>query len=165
MRREIDTRDVPYERVELTWAKNRPLHERPVIPLPGDKVFYRRIEWEQEPRLVTVLEVQDPLDKTDPNLWQTLRNYHGHLLHDMWGRPLHKVMPDPWPWIRVCWWEQGKIGPEMERQGITREARLRGSPGWLPLNWRDRPVRLPHELKNVELPPLEPTYGGLTEMW
>lgn len=164
MRREIDTRDVPYERIELSWAKNRPFTERPAVPSPGDRVFYRRNDWDQDPLLVTVLEVQDPNDKSDPNLWQALRNYHGQLLRDPLGRPLYKLLPDPWPWIRVQWWEEaGK--EDVERQGVTREARLRGSPGWLPLNWRDRPVRLPEELVGLDLPPLDPNHGGLAQMW
>jgi hypothetical protein len=147
MRTEIETRDVPYEQIEITFARNRPVSERTPIPEPGDSVFYRREYWDQLPVLATVLKVQSLDDRDDPNLWQLVR--------DSWGKPIldeggtrYSRLPDPWPWVMLSLPSGGRA--------MTREARLRGSPGWLPLDWRLRLVRLPSEVLLVERPALQP---------
>lgn len=167
---------VPWQRIEVTHAKNRPLSERPPLPRPGDQVWYRRFEWNHDqrtgervdPELAVVVEVQDPQDISDqdyvddagwvrdPNLWHLIRhNITGAPLRDALGQLVYNPVSDPWPWVRL-----------RRPNGIideTREARLRGSAGWLPLDYLARPerLRLPRETallatRPVLLPPNVP---------
>jgi hypothetical protein len=157
----------------VSHARNRPLSERSPLPLTGDRVWYRRHEWDRDPtsgehvppELAVVVEVQDPLDTSDqdyvdgvgwvrdPNLW--------HLVRDIHGRPIRQPMvdggalryapvADPWPWVRL-----------QRPNGIvdgTREARLRGSAGWMPLDYLTRPERwrLPSEIALLSTRPALP---------
>ena len=112
----------------------------------GDRVCYRRDNW-ADPVLATVVEVQDLDDHDDPNLWQEVKDTQGQPIYDGSGEPLYVPVADPWPWVL--------LSPDDApgRLAQTREARLRGSAGWLPLHWRTRHVRLPSE---VVLRPLRP---------
>lgn len=168
---EIATRWVAWQQHEFSHARNRPLHERPPLPAPGEQVWYRRHDWNhnllsgetEEPELVTVLEVQDPDDESlvcalpdvgmvrDLNLWELRRdNSSGRPLVDPTGNLVYVHVPDPWPWIRM----RRPNGMPAE----TREARLRGSAGWLPIDYRTRPERwrLPSETLLVARPELQP---------
>lgn len=168
---EIATRWVPWQQSEFSHVHNRPHAERPPLPAPGDQVWYRRYDWHhntqtgevEEPELVTVVEVQDPNDTTlvchlpdigparDLNLWELLRdNLTGRPLIDGTGQLAYRHVPDPWPWIRMRR-PNGMIAE-------TREARLRGSAGWLPLDYRSRPERwrLPSQTLLVPRPGLQP---------
>jgi len=154
---ELATRPVPWDRIEITWARNRPHHERPPLPAAGDQVWYRRHDWchnlgsgeTEEPEMVTVVEAQSLDDRTDPNLWHHVKDAFGRPIHDA-GIPRMAPVADPWPWIRVRR-PNGLIAE-------TREARLRGSAGWLPLDYLDRRERwrLPAETGLVARPPLPP---------
>lgn len=157
MRSELDTRHLPYEPVEVSYATNRPAGERTPIPVVGQQVLYRREFWDQEPVQVTVVSVQDLGDRSDPNLWRLVRDVHGNPMPGPDGDVLMVPVPDPWPllWLRG-WWPPYPGGKPEEREAQTREARLRGSPGWLPLDWRLRPVRTPQEFALVARPPLTP---------
>lgn len=154
---EIQTRAVPYEQIEITFARNRPIMERPSIPKPGDYVFYRAEYWDQNPVSARVVEVQDPNDKSDPNLWQQVRDGSGVPIIDS-GVPRFAPVADPWPWVRLEYevLVPGRNDQWVTKSAMTRESRMRGSPGWLPLNWRSRPVRLPNELRQIERPLLRP---------
>lgn len=143
--RESDTRLVPYEHAEIAYARNRPHHERPPIPRPGDRIYYRREFWDENPVLATVVDVQDLDDHTDPDLWEPVKNVYGQQIYDA-GVPRFAPMADPWPWVWLRPDDTGRIAQ-------TKESRVRGAPGWLPLNWRDRPVRLPGDLVMRPLPP------------
>lgn len=165
---ELGTRIVPWEQVEFSHARNRPHAERVPHPAPGDRVWYRRHDWchnlatgeHEEPELATVVEAQ-PLDDTatahwwpnvgpsrDPNLWHLIRTPQGHPALDALGQMAYAPVADPWPWVRLRR-PNGLIAE-------TREARLRGSAGWLPLDYRDRRerCRLPAETALVARPPL-----------
>lgn len=142
---EWNTRHVPYEQVEVSHARNRPLAERPLIPVPGDRVFYRREYWDQHPVAAVVVEVQDLNDHSDPNLWIVVRNIYGRPIQDD-GVTRYAQAPDPWPELRLAYVDDH----DQTRYALTRESRMRGSPGWLPLDWRLRPVRLPEELLAME---------------
>lgn len=166
--REIDTRLVPWEHREIAYALNRWDRDRTPVPRPGDRVYYRRHEWDQEPTPATVLQVADLEDREDPNLWHPVRdNTTGAQMFD--GEiPMIVRAPDPLPWVdlepddavaafgpgekRRC----GTCGQTHEaRVARTWEARVRGMPGWLPLGWRDRGVKLPGE---IVMRPVEPAY-------
>jgi hypothetical protein len=146
VRSEEETRHIPWAQVEVSYARNRNPIER-VAVTPGDRVYYRRDNWDPNLVLAQVLEVQDLGDRTDPNLWQQVRNVGGSPVLDPLGQLVHAPVADPWPWVIL----QPDDTPG--RTAKTWEARLRGSAGWLPLDWRTRHVRLPRE---VVLRPLQP---------
>jgi hypothetical protein len=102
------------------WAWEREPEEREDHPRPGEHVLVRTEEW-AEPVPAVVIEVQDivrPNDghgshyAPDPNVW-----------HPVTG-DLH---PDPWPWVTVRLGHDPGSGREMK----VKEARVRGSAGWL----------------------------------
>lgn len=154
---ELATRAVPWAQAEFSHARNRPARERPPLPQVGDRVLYRRYDWHhdiaggrtEEPELVTVVEVQNLADRSDPNLWHEVRDSQGQPVTDA-GVPRFAPVADPWPWIRVRR-PDGLIAE-------TRESRIRGAAGWLPLDWRGRPERwrLPGKTLLTARPPLPP---------
>lgn len=146
---EHETRLVPIEAREVAYARNRPTHERPPIPKPGDKVWYRHNEWDQHVWPATILEVQDVDDRTDPHLWHLVRDTSGVPILDA-DIPRQVQVADPWPWVLLRVDDDRFPSPQIR----TQEGRVRGSAGWLPLNYLDRPVRLPHELVMQPLEPL-----------
>lgn len=102
---------------EVAWAHNRPTAHRTPAPKIGDKVKYRANSWRDDEILdAEILDVQwdhpDDMQLTTPN----------------------GPHPDPWPWV-ILGYEVNKV-PKMVR---TREARLDGSAGWLPLDWQRWP--------------------------
>lgn len=166
---ELQTRLVPWEPIEVSHARNRPLAERPPLPKPGEQVWYRRFDWGIDPRtgdtippeLAVVLEVQDPADTSDqhympdigwvrdPNLWHLVRDAYGHPVRD--GDALrYAPVADPWPRLM--------LRRPNGRTAQTRESRLRGSAGWLPLDYQRRPgrSRLPGDLLAAVRPALPP---------
>jgi hypothetical protein len=168
---EIGTRMAPWEQAEFSHAHNRPPAERPPLPAVGEQVWYRRYDWNtdertgehHEPELVTVVEVQPPDDTAltcnlpevgpvrDLNLWHLVRdNWTGRPLYDPSGQLRYVHVADPWPWIRMRR-PDGMIAE-------TREARLRGSAGWLPLDYLTRPERwrLPGRTLLMPRPELRP---------
>ena len=163
---ELRTRHVPWDKIEQVHARNRPHHERPPLPKVGDKVWYRHAHWERDPvsgahippELVTVIAVQDLGEKDDPNLWAPLRTSLGMYVADTNGQ-VHQPVPDPWPWVDLKRPDRRKADGSLMGYGQTvrtMEARMRGSAGWLPLDYRQRPERwrLPADTARVERPPL-----------
>lgn len=125
---EQDTRLIPYAAWEYDWAHQRPAPHRTPLPAPGDEVCYRHDHWGDVVR-IEVVSVQPLDDVTDQHLWRVETDGAGGvLLVD--GRPVFAQRLDPWPTLRL----------RVPRIGLvdTREARLRGSPGWLPLDWETR---------------------------
>lgn len=150
---EIGTRMVPWQQIEVSHARNRPVSERPPLPQPGEQVWYRQFEWNRnpvgdlvEPVLADVVEVQHPHDASDsdfvdgvgwvrdPNLWHLVRDEHGRVQLTPLGALRYEPVADPWPWVRLRLPDSGPVHE-------TREARLRGSAGWLPLDYSHRPER------------------------
>lgn len=126
--READTAAIPYAKWETDWAHRRPAPHRTPLPAPGDEVFYRHDYW-LPPVRAEVVSVQSLDDLTDPHLWEMQQDgMGGPLLVD--GRQVLAKRFDPWPTLRL----------QIPGIGLrdTREARLRGSPGWLPLDWETR---------------------------
>jgi hypothetical protein len=172
---EFDTRLIPWEHIEVTHARNRPQSERPPLPAVGERVWYRAHEWERDPaglhvppELVTVVAVEpddDPDSRDyidgvgwvrDPNLWHLVRDTLGHPRTNPDGGLRYAPVADPWPWLdlQLPDDEHGRPG----RVVRAREARLRGSAGWLPLDYRDRPerCRLPGDFYAATRPLLPP---------
>jgi hypothetical protein len=129
--REDESRSLPWTDEEVRWAQRRPTRDRTPVPDVGDEVMYRHNAWEP-PSRAEVLAVQSLDDIGDPNLWRPQSDEHGELVR-LEGRYVMTGAMDPWPELTL----RTKYGI-----GVTREARLRGSPGWLPLDWerRYRPV-------------------------
>src|SRR5271167_2003531 len=132
---ELSTRLIPIEPSEISYALNRHPDEKTAWPICGQRVEYRHRMWEQHTYPAVIIEVQDPEDRTDTWLWHAVRDVNGNLLYDA-GMPRFVRVADPWPWVALRVDMEGT-----ERRFETREARVRGSAGWLPLNWRTRPIR------------------------
>lgn len=149
---ELPTRLIPFTGEEAAYARNRQLEERPPWPRVGDEVYFRRHEWDVDGdlHLMRVVDVQDPGDTTSvwaTNLVQHLRhNDTGEPLHYSDGRPVLAPLDDPLPWVHLRW--EGDIpkgAPTwLGHVQMTFESRMRGSPGWLPLNYQEtRRLHLP----------------------
>lgn len=127
--REQDTVLIPYQPEEIAWARQRPPEHRVACPAVGDALLYRHDSW--GPPVAAVVEsVEDLDDRTKPNLWQIIRDpVSGRILATPDHVPVAERLPDPWPVLHI-----------RSRHGIaiTQEARLRGSAGWLPLDWETR---------------------------
>jgi hypothetical protein len=126
--REVDTRAIPYAAWEYAWAHERPAEHRTPVPAVGDEVLYRHDAW--GPAVSVEVVWKQPLDDLDdPHLWRVELDGLGNPLA-VDGRPIFAQRIDPWPVLRL---RVPRLG-----LGETREARLRGSPGWLPLDWEAR---------------------------
>jgi hypothetical protein len=147
---ELDTRLLPWEAQEISWAWNRPHRERPPLPKPGDRVRYRHQHWDAETVPAVVVSVQDPDELDDGNLWILVRDIDGQPIFDD-GVPRWVRCPDPWPLVRL---DTGDLYGVVN----TLESRVRGSAGWLPLDWQARPerARLPSELALLPREPRPP---------
>jgi hypothetical protein len=145
---EQDSRHVPWQPDEYAWAHDRPSRHRVRMPDVGDTVYYRHDDW-TEPVEATVVWVQPIDDVDDPNLaTPTQDQLTGDLvLHE--GRPVMALKVDPWRRLHL-----------KTPFGVfdTREARLRGSPGWLPLDWRNRHRPVPQP----QSPPAPPIPAGVS---
>jgi hypothetical protein len=122
---------VPIDPGEVHWALNRPPHHRTPVPTVGERVCYRHHEW-GEVTHAQVLAVQDPTDPAsyrDHYLWHVLVDEARLPIHDGAGNRVLTPAPDPWPTLTLAtgWGHR-----------MTREARVRGSAGWLPLDWQTR---------------------------
>lgn len=137
MTAELETRLVPWERREGSYARNRDPAERPPIPRVGDRLYVRMEDWSPDVILCDVVAVQSLDDLHDPNIGYTVKHWDNGLPVLDAGRPRLVRVADPWPLVHLRL-PGGDILP-------TYEARLRGSRGWLPLNYLERPVRLPSE--------------------
>lgn len=131
--------EIPHTPEEYRWAQRRPAPHRVPIPAVGDEVMYRH-----DPNgpvvAATVRAVQDLEDLTDENLWYFQTDEQGRTVH-LEGRPVLAQRHDPWPELTLF---VPAMPPTqgMDHPGpaivITREARLRGEPGWLPPDWQTR---------------------------
>lgn len=138
---EWESRHIAWDPAEINWARNRPAQHRPPRPAPGDACLYRHDEWE-EPVPARLIEWLDVDNTRDPNLYRFHvddRSPARPPVVDGAGRHVMVPVDDPWP--------KGLFDTPYGRI-VTREARVRGSAGWLPLDWRARwrpvpsPVRL-----------------------
>jgi hypothetical protein len=119
---------IPHTQQEIEWAHRRPEPHRTPLPVVGDEVMYRHQPWGPVVR-AEVTWVQSLDDMSDPHLWQVQTDPTGNpvLLE---GKHVLQRRFDPWPVVRL---RVPGLGV-----GETREARLRGSAGWLPLDWEVR---------------------------
>lgn len=135
------SRVIPYVETELAWIRDRPPMDRVPVPEPGAEVGARLDMW-GEVYSATVESVQPPDDVDDPHLYQVALDAVGEVLL-IEGRPALVSVPDPWPTLWLVIEVPGELAPVHSHM---REARLRGSPGWLPLDWKTRRRPLPAAL-------------------
>ena len=123
------------------------VHARPQpTPLPaiGDVVWYRAQPFGDLVEAV-VEDIQDPYDHPegvpDPNVW-----YRDNVT----GAPL-RLLPDPWLWLKLdtVWHDPHGFTVRMETGLTTREARVRGSIGWLPYDFPDKPLPTMEDLAAI----------------
>ena len=104
----------------VAWARCRPSHERTPLPRCGHRVWYRH----DHHGTVTVAEVErvDMSNKDDYGVWRFVLDNGQPVL--VAGQRVMELVEDPWPdvWLRTDW---GRV--------VTREARIPGSAGWLPM--------------------------------
>lgn len=124
---ELLTRAVPIGSDEIAWAHERPAEHRVPVPAVGDQVLYRHNAWEP-PTEAEVLDVQPLDDLDDPHLWRVPLGPDGQPVQ-LDGRAIIAQRADPWPRLTLR---------TVYGVGVTREARVRGSAGWLPLDWESR---------------------------
>jgi hypothetical protein len=113
------------------WAHRRQPHEREAVPEPGERLLFRQLDFgEAVPAVVDqVQDMTDPaahwgphdgLGQADPNVWG----------FDEQGRI--RLKADPWPWVAVRIIRPGDDGGEyLAVPQWCKEARVRGSAGWL----------------------------------
>lgn len=118
------------------WARERRPAEREAPPLAGERLLFRQSEFGPVIPVIT-MAVQDLARPGDH--WRQhgdLERFHGPGEPDpsVWewdeaeGR--YRLHPDPWPWVQVQ--EAGADGrPLPSPPRWCREARVRGSAGWM----------------------------------
>jgi hypothetical protein len=124
---------------QVAWARSRPAPRRTPLPEVGDEVFYRHDTW-LDPIPARVLWIQPDDDVDDPHVCQVQTDGQGMPVL-VEGRPVFVTNPDPWLTLKLVVTVDGHI-----EHPLTREARLPGSPGWLPLDWATRWRPMPWEV-------------------
>src|SRR5690348_6150212 len=141
---ELAARGLPATPAQVAWARSRPGPRRVPLPQVGDEVLYRHDSW-ATPVRATVTYVHPLDDYDDPHLWQAQTDGQGgHVLIE--GKPVFIANPDPWPLLHLSVHAAQVSGMIGGFTVETREARLPGSPGWLPLNWATRWRPMPWEV-------------------
>lgn len=103
------------------WAKCRPADERTRLPVAGQRVWYRHDPG--GPLVVAQIERVDMETRTDWNVWRQKVDSQQRAV-EVKGERVMEMVDDPWPdvYLRMPW---GMV--------VTREARIEGSAGWLPM--------------------------------
>ena len=136
---ELAARGLPATPQQVSWAISRPGPRRTPMPAVGDEVLYRHDSW-QLPIPAVVEWVQPDDDVDDPHVCQVQTDDKGGVLL-VEGRSVFITNPDPWLSVILRVTLDGH-----EVRPLTREARLPGSPGWLPLDWETRWRPMPWEV-------------------
>lgn len=105
---------------QVAWARCRPPHQRTPWPEPGQRVLYRHDPYGTLTE--AVVEHVESSYTGDYNVWRFIVDERGQPVV-VGGRRMMEMVDDPWPdvYLQTDW---GRVA--------TREARLDGSPGWLP---------------------------------
>lgn len=112
---------MPVEQHQAVQARCRPPHMRTRMPEAGQRVWYRH---NPHGELTEAwIEHVDTSNKDDYGVWRFVIDPATGGPVVVGGRRLMELVDDPWPdvWLHTDW---GRL--------VTREARIEGSPGWLP---------------------------------
>lgn len=111
---------IPMTTQDVEWARCRPPQARTPLPRVGDVVFYRHDP--NGPLSKAEVTAVDLETKTDYNVYRFVLDERRRPVV-VGGRRVMELNDDPWPSVRLT-----------TRYGVvdTREARVDGSPGWLP---------------------------------
>jgi len=114
-----------YTAEDTLWARCRPLARRTVLPAVGARVGYRKDA--HGPIIPATVVSVDLGNRADPNVWRyrVLDPTKGPELDEL-GQRVMELVDDPWPDVVLHLDGMPGVHP-------TREARLPGSPGWLPM--------------------------------
>lgn len=116
------TSAMPVAQHERIAALCRPPERRTAMPRAGQVVWYRHEPFGAlQPVEVLEVDISNPADTyvwryaVDGNNWPVMVD----------GKHVMELVDDPWPdvYLKTSW---GRI--------VTREARIEGSPGWLPMS-------------------------------
>jgi hypothetical protein len=117
-----------WDPAEFAWTMHRRGRARVPLPSAGDRVFYRHRHF-ADVTAARVLEVQPvPGDDADYQ-FRVVCDQDARPLLEGAGRRIVEDVPDPWITLRLAT-DWGHLD--------CREARLRGSAGWLPPDWATR---------------------------
>jgi hypothetical protein len=118
----------PWDPSEIAWGLRRPAAYHTPIPRVGERVLVR-VQAFAPLADAQVLGVE-PWDSYDDHyLWHVVTDAAGQPERDGLGNRLLRPAPDPWPWLLLASpWGRFTI----------REGRVRGGPGWWPLDWERR---------------------------
>lgn len=114
---------------DVRRAQLRPPGERTPVPQPGTTVWYRDREFGDLVEAVVDTVVMDNM--TDPNVWHVV-TVGGQPVKGPDGTVQMEVAPDPWPLVYLT--------DAYGRTHQTREARIVGSAGWLPVSAQPGPA-------------------------
>ena len=133
-----DTR--PHTDAEIKrWAWNRRPHEREAVPEPGERVLFRENTFAGTvpAEVVAVQDLTSPHDHWIRHGGFERQRGPGEPDVHVWRwdeqRREHVMLDDPWPWVQVK--ESRGVNGDGEEEWASprwcREARVRGSAGWL----------------------------------
>lgn len=152
---EYETRVFPATAIEASYARNRDERERPPWPVAGDRCYFRPEEWgpAYPAEFVAVEAFSGPQPYPE---WEQLVIGRDTMTRGVYdnttGAPVREDdgslrivrVEDPWPLVRVQLAATGALHD-------TWESRLRGAPGWLPVGFHERTIRLPGDYKEYGL--------------
>jgi len=112
---------MPVAQHEALNARCRAPHLRTAMPVAGTRVQYRHNP--HGPLTDAMIEHVDTSNKDDYGVWRFVIDPASGAPVTAGGERLMELVDDPWPdvWLHTDW---GRL--------VTREARIEGSPGWLP---------------------------------
>jgi len=137
---ERECQGLPATPAQCFWARSRPAPHRVAAPAAGDTMLMRLDKW-ADPIPARVIWVQPDDDVDDPHVCQVQVDPATGRPMLLEGRPVFVTNSDPWFKVKVAIELNGGIA-----HTVTREARLPGSEGWLPLDWEDRFRPMPWEV-------------------
>ncbi len=109
---------------EVHRARCRPADDRTPMPQTGQRVWYRH-DWHVPLSAAQIVRV-DLENREDWNVYRYVLDY-SHVERrpvEVDGKRVVEMVDDPWPDV-VLRTDYGMM--------VTREARIQGSPGWLPM--------------------------------
>lgn len=112
---------MPVSQEAVFYARCRPVEHRTPIPEAGQRVWYRHNP--HGPLTPAMVEGVSMADPGDYNVWRFKLDEFRQPIEAN-GKRVMEMTEDPWPDV-ILHTDWGRL--------VTREARIDGSPGWLPM--------------------------------